>query len=143
MLPNYCRSPPEAPVRIQMRCQSLQSLPTALLHNSCGHLPWSAHLRMQRVGAPSEFRSLIGRHCSSYSPGSTSSSTRPSSGMISCIHGRGGTLHVSACHGTVFTEPMCLQARARRRLQACSTAVSKGAQCAQIGVIMGFCGSLW
>ena len=41
-------------------------------------------MRMHRVGAPSESTNLRGRQCRVYSPGSTSSSTRPSRGMISC-----------------------------------------------------------
>ena len=60
----------------------------AVLHvHACAHMYMHVHhLSMHRVGAPSELMSLMGRHCSSYSPGSTPSSTSPSKGMISCMH---------------------------------------------------------
>ena len=67
---------------------SLQSL-HALAASGAAYVPMYMrvhHLSMHRAGAPSELMSLMGRHCSSYSPGSTPSSTSPSKGMISCMH---------------------------------------------------------
>ena len=112
-------------MKIQMILYSFSScsqLPSWLPHDAqrCKYALRSAHLKMHRVGAPSEFTSFMGRHCSSYSPGSTSSSTRPSSGIISCIHGTSGGCQHVCMEGKVYAELMCLQCHPRRHLQACS-----------------------